>query len=227
MDQIPVNSAQLERQLSQAVETAMAVVATYGLRVLGAIAILILGWIAAGIAQKEILRGFGRFKGVDQTIVTFTASIAKYAVLTFTIIAVLSSVGVQTTSFVAVVGAMGLAIGLALQGTLNHVASGVLLIVFRPFRVGDVVETAGVAGTVKAMTLFTTELASADNVKIVVPNGAILGGVIKNVTGHGTRRIDIDVPVAHSSDISKVLDIARGLVVKDSRIWLTPRLPLL
>jgi small conductance mechanosensitive channel len=222
MEQLQVDPVKLEKQLSQAVETAMAVVTTYGLQVLGAIAILVLGWMAAGVVQRSILKGFGRFKAVDQTLVTFAASTAKYAVLTFTVIAVLSSVGVQTTSFVAVIGALGLAIGLALQGTLNHVASGVLLILFRPFRVGDAIETAGVAGVVKAITLFTTELASADNTKIVVPNGAILGGVIKNTTGHGTRRVDIEVPVAHASDIGKALELARELMARDARVLSLP-----
>ncbi|MDX2143754.1 MAG: mechanosensitive ion channel [Rhodospirillaceae bacterium] len=222
MDQISSTQAQLEKQLSQAVETGMAVVTTYGLQVLGAIAILVIGWIAAGFVQRGILRGFARFRGVDQTIVTFAASTAKYAVLTFTLVAVLSSVGVQTTSFVAVIGALGLAIGLALQGTLNHVASGMLLVLLRPFRVGDSVETAGVAGVVKAITLFTTEIASADNIKIVVPNGAILGGVIKNVTGHATRRIDVEVPVAHTSNIGKALELAKAVVAKDLRILPDP-----
>lgn len=200
----------------------MAVIASYGLSVIGAILILIVGWLAAGWISNGIVRAFGKSPRIDQTLVTFAASIARYGVLTFTIIAVLSSVGVQTTSFVAVLGALGLAVGLALQGTLNHVASGVLLIMFRPFKVGDAIEAAGVSGVVKAITLFTTEVSTADNVKVIVPNGAVLGGTIRNLTAHPTRAVTVDMPIAHSSDASRALALAVAALSADARILKEP-----
>jgi len=222
MDPLKLDQAALQIQLSRFVETGMQVGATYGLKVLGAIVILIVGWIAAGTVSRAILRAFGRFSRIDQTIVTFTASTAKYAVLTFTLIAVLSSVGVQTTSFVAVMGALGLAVGLALQGTLNHVASGLLLVIFRPFKVGDAIEAAGVAGAVKAITLFTTELATPDNVRVVVPNGAVWGGIIKNLSAHTERRIDIEIGVSHQNDIEKVIALLQSIVDAEARVAKQP-----
>jgi small conductance mechanosensitive channel len=222
MDPLRMDQAALEKQFSRLIETGMDVTATYGLKVVGAVVILILGWIAAGIVSRAILRAFGRFSRIDQTIVTFTASAAKYAVLAFTIIAVLSSVGVQTTSFVAVLGALSLAIGLALQGTLSHVASGLLLVIFRPFKVGDAVEAAGVAGVVRAITLFTTELATPDNVRVVVPNGAVWGGIIKNMSANTERRVDIEIGIAHSNDIEKAIALVRGFLDVDARVAKQP-----
>ncbi len=217
-----MNPAEVERVMSQTVEAAMALIAGYGLQVIGAVLILVLGWVAAGWISNGILKAFGRSERVDQTLVTFTASSVKYAVLTFTIIAVLSSVGVQTASFVAVLGALGLAIGLALQGTLNHVASGVLLIMFRPFKVGDAVETAGVGGVVKAITLFTTEIATADNVKVIVPNGTVWGGTIRNLTAHATRAATIETPIAHGNDVTRALDLALAELSSDPRALTVP-----
>jgi small conductance mechanosensitive channel len=222
MDPLKLDQAALEKQFARFFDTGMDVFAAYGLKVLGAIVILILGWIVAGIVSRAILRAFGRFNRIDQTIVTFSASTAKYAVLTFTLIAVLSSVGVQTTSFVAVLGALGLAIGLALQGTLNHVASGLLLVIFRPFKVGDAIEAAGVAGLVKAITLFTTELATPDNIRVVVPNGAVWGGIIKNLSAHTDRRVDIEIGIAHHNDVEKVMSLLRKVIEADARISKQP-----
>lgn len=213
---------ELEASLRQAVDTAMAVIASYGLKVVGAIVVLILGWLIAGWVSNGILRAFGRSSRIDQTLVTFASSTARYAVLTFTVIAVMSSVGVETTSFVAVLGALGLAVGLALQGTLNHVASGVLLIMFRPFKVGDAIETAGVAGVVKAITLFTTEIATADNVKVIVPNGAVWGGTIRNLTAHGTRALTVEIPIAHSADTAKAIAAAAAELMAEARILKEP-----
>ncbi|MBM3512360.1 MAG: mechanosensitive ion channel [Alphaproteobacteria bacterium] len=222
MNVLDISQAQVERQVSQMVEAVMAVIAGYGLSVIGAILILIFGWLAAGWMSNGIMRAFGKSPRVDQTLVTFAASTARYAVLTFTIIAVLSSVGVQTTSFVAVLGALGLAVGLALQGTLNHVASGVLLIMFRPFKVGDAIEAAGVSGVVKAITLFTTEIATADNVKVIVPNGTVWGGTIRNLTAHPTRAVTIDIPIAHANDIDRALSLAVAELASDARLLKEP-----
>ncbi|MCB2107287.1 MAG: mechanosensitive ion channel [Rhodobacteraceae bacterium] len=200
----------------------MAVITTYGLKVLGAIAILVLGWIAAGWVSRMLQNGLGRTGRIDPTITTFTASTAKYAIIVMAVIAALSGIGVETTSFVAVLGALGLAIGLSLQGTLNHVASGILLIAFRPFRVGDFVETGGVTGTVKAITLFTTELATLENVKVTIPNGQVWGTTITNFAGYPTRRIDLEVGIAYEDDIDHAFKIANEVIGQDSRIFTDP-----
>ncbi|MBL8643580.1 MAG: mechanosensitive ion channel [Rhodospirillaceae bacterium] len=222
MDALTLDQAKLERQVSQALETLISVVTTYGLKVLGALVILIVGWILAGFVSRAMTRTLGRVKGIDLTVISFTASLAKYAVLVFTIIAVLASVGVQTASFVAVLGAMGLAIGLALQGTLSHLASGLMLVMFRPFKVGDTVETAGVAGTVRSITIFTTELATADNIKVVIPNGAVWGSTIRNFSAFGERRADIEIAIAHSNDLQKALSLAQAAVAAEARVTPLP-----
>jgi len=217
-----LNPATLERDLSKAADTAMTVITTYGLKVIGAIVILVVGWILAGMAQRWILRAGSKAKRLDMTVTTFAASTFKYVVMTFTLIAVLSSFGVETTSFVAVLGAVGIAIGLALQGTLGHVASGLMLILFRPFRVGDYIEAGGVAGTVHSISLFVTEIDTADNVHVVVPNGLIWGGTMRNLHENRTRRLEIQVVISYDHDVSDAIDLVRGLIKNDNRILKTP-----
>ncbi len=212
----------LENTMSYAIETGMGVITTYGFKVIGAIIILIVGWTVAGIVRRAINKAGDRSQRFDKTLVTFFASTANYAVLTFTIIAVLGSFGVETTSFVALLGALGLALGLALQGTLGHVASGIMLIIFRPFRVGDFVEAGGVTGTVDSITLFTTEINTLDNVRTIVPNGAVWGGVVKNFAANPTRRLDFIVGISYGDNIDKALKIAREIVEAESRILKDP-----
>lgn len=222
MNPMNFDQAKIEKQLSTAIDTGMAVITTYGLQVVGAIVILILGWIVAGFVHRAILRSFARFSQIDQTIITFTASSAKYAVMVFTVIAVLSSVGVQTASFVAILGAMGLALGLALQGTLSHVASGFMLIVFRPFRVGDFIDAGGVSGTVREITLFATELATLENIKVFIPNGAVWGDVIKNFSGNPTRRIDVEIGISYTDSIDTAFAVAKDVVDANAMVLKEP-----
>ncbi len=176
----------------------------------------------AGMVHRAIINAGKRTHRIDVTIYTFMASLAKYAVMVFTIIAMLSSFGVETTSFVAVLGAMGLAIGLALQGTLSHVASGLMLILFRPFRLGDVIEAAGVAGNVVEISLFTTEIYTADNIKVIIPNSAIWAGVIKNLSEHERRKVVIEVGVSYAADIEAVIALVHGVVESDTRVRKDP-----
>jgi small conductance mechanosensitive channel len=222
LEKLAQNPAALEKHLTQALDTAMAVITTYGLKMIGAIVILVIGLMIAGMVRKAILRAGQRTRRIDVTIFTFMASLAKYAVLVFTIIAMLSSFGVETTSFVAVLGAMGLAIGLALQGTLSHVASGLMLILFRPFRLGDAIEAAGVAGSVVEISLFTTEIYTADNVKIIIPNSAIWAGVIKNLSEHERRKVIIEIGVSYAADIEEVIAMVREVVESDARVRKDP-----
>ncbi len=209
---------ELEEQMAETVEAVMAIMTTYGLSVIGAMVILIVGWIVSGWVAGAIRKASANSERFDTTLGSFFASLAKYAILAFTFIAVLSRFGVETTSFVAVLGALGFAIGLSLQGTLSNVASGVMLIMFRPFKVGDFVDTAGVSGTVKAISLFTTEMATGDNVKVIVPNGAVWGGTIKNFSGNTTRRVDMVMGIGYGSNIDLAIKTMTDIVSADSRV---------
>jgi small conductance mechanosensitive channel len=164
------------------VRALLPLIVEHALSVLGAIAILIIGLWLARRADKLVTRMASRAPHFDVMLQSFFGSLARYAVLTVTVLAVLSQFGIQTTSIVAVLGAAGLAVGLALQGTLSHLAAGVMLLIFRPFRVGDKVSVGGMLGTVRSLSLFWTELASDDNVQIIVPNGGVWGQPLKNYT---------------------------------------------
>jgi len=222
LEQIVENPAVIEKHLTSAVETAMAVITTYGLKMIGAVFILIIGWTISGMVQNAILRAGKRTHRLDITVFTFGASVARYAVLMFTVVAMLSSVGVETTSFVAVLGAMGLAIGLALQGALGHVAAGLMLILFRPFRVGDTIEAAGVAGIVAEVSLFTTEIYTADNIKVVIANNLIWSGVIKNLSGHELRKLVIELGVSYAANVEEAMAVIKDLIAADARIRKDP-----
>lgn len=171
-------------------ETISGLVAEYGLKGLGGIAILVIGFWLAKMLSRIADGAMAKVGKVDITLRAFIASLVRYAVLVFTFLAALSQVGIQTASLVAVFGAAGLAIGLALQGTLSHLAAGVMLLMFRPFRLGDDAEGGGHRGKVRSMTLFTTELETDDKVLIIVPNGQLWGSAIKNYTRLQADNID-------------------------------------
>ena len=222
LEKLVQNPAKLEKHLTNAVDTAATLITAYGLKVIGAIVILIAGWMIAGSLQRAILRTGKRSTRVDITIFTFLASVARYVTIIFTLVAVLSSFGVETTSFVAVLGAAGLAVGLALQGTLSHVASGVMLIIFRPFRIGDQIEAAGIAGTVRAITLFVTEIDTVDNVHILVPNGLIWSKDIKNFSANEHRRIDLKFQISYADDVDAAIGLVQKVLAGDTRIQKQP-----
>ncbi len=196
-------------------------ITTYGLNIIGAIIILVLGRIAAGIGRK-IIRSVLEKSKVDTSIISFVGSLTYILTLTFAVLAALAKFGIQTASFVAILGASGFAIGFALQGSLAHFAAGVLILVLRPFKVGDYIMGAGEAGTVKEITLFTTVLATPDNVKIMVPNGKLFGDVIRNVSAYDTRRVDLTVGIGYSSDIQKAHDVIAALIKEDGRVLSEP-----
>lgn len=161
------------------------------------------GWLA-GVVQKAMGRIHGR-RAPDLTLQSFVASIVRYGILIVGLVAVLQQLGVQATSIVAVLGAASLAVGLALQGALSNVAAGVMILLFRPYRVGDTIEVAGRKGVVRALDLFTTEMATADNLKIVIPNGKVFGDVIVNHSFHGQRRVDAVFRVPTAADTGAVM----------------------
>ena len=196
-------------------------ITTYGIQIIGAILILVLGRIAAGIGRKIVKRLLEKAK-TEPAIVSFVGSLTYILILIFAVLATLAKFGIQTASFVAIIGAAGLAIGFALQGSLSNFAAGILILVLRPFRVDDFIMGAGVAGTVKKIQLFTTELATPDNIKVMVPNSKLFGDVIKNVTAYDTRRVDLVIGIGYSSDIQKAYDVMMDIITKDSRILSDP-----
>ncbi|MBN2125817.1 MAG: mechanosensitive ion channel [Deltaproteobacteria bacterium] len=195
--------------------------ATYGLKVIGAILILIVGRIGARIGQNIVKKVLVRAK-TDEAVVSFVGNLAYILILTVAVLAALAKFGIQTASFVAILGAAGFAIGFALQGSLANFAAGVLILVLRPFKTEDYIEGAGIAGSVKRIDLFTTELATPDNVKILVPNGKLFGDIIKNWSGYDTRRIDLVIGIGYASDIQKAYEVMMGLIKADSRILSDP-----
>ena len=195
--------------------------ANYGLKVVGAILILIIGRMIAGQIRKGVHR-LGVARGWDPSLVGFLSSLVYFFVMAFVVVAVLGSFGVQTASIVAVLGAASFAVGLALQGSLANFAAGVMILLFRPFKVGDYVEVAGVAGSIQAIHIFSTILATPDNVRIEVPNGKIYGDIIKNYAGYDTRRLDMTVGIGYGDDMAKAIEVIRGVVQADERVLAEP-----
>lgn len=207
--------------MDTASQQVMFFVTTYGIKIIGAIIILILGRIAAGISRGMVGRLLEKAKS-DPAIISFVRSLTYILILTFAVLAALAKFGIQTASFVAILGAAGFAVGFALQGSLANFAAGVLILVLRPFKVGDYIMGAGEAGTVKEISLFTTVLSTPDNVKIMVPNGKLFGDVIKNVSAYDTRRVDLVIGIGYGSDIQKAYDVLDGLIKADNRILSEP-----
>ena len=193
----------------------------WGIKVLAALAIFIIGrWVAKGIRRG--VRRMMEKSGADPIIIGFVGSIVYIALLAFVVIAALGQLGIQTTSFIAILGAAGLAVGLALQGSLANFAAGFLMIIFRPFKVGDFVEAAGVAGVVKDMQIFTTTMKTGDNKTIIIPNSKISGDNIINYSAEENRRVDMTVGVAYDADLSKVRDVLNDIISKEERILSDP-----
>lgn len=174
-----------------------------GMNILYAILIILVALWLSGFVKAMIVRMGKSYEALDETLFHFLGSLARYAILAFAVIAVLGRFGVETTSLVALIGAAGLAIGLALQGTLSNLAAGVMLLMFRPFKVGDFVDVAGTGGKVEGITLFTTDLVTFDNQQIIVPNAEIWGTKITNHSHHPVRGVDMIVNVAYGTDIKK------------------------
>lgn len=195
--------------------------AQYSMQILAAIVILVVGlWLAKKI--KVCFVSALNKKEVDPTLIGFFSSTLHGGLVLFIVIAAIGKLGVQTTSFVAVIGAAGLAVGLALQGSLSNFASGVLLILFKPFKVGDFIKAGGEAGVVVEVGILTTEMKTPDNIKIILPNSAIMGGSITNVSAHPTRRVDMVVGVSYGDDLNKAKQIMEDLLAADERVLKDP-----
>ncbi|HDI3202549.1 TPA: small-conductance mechanosensitive channel MscS [Vibrio cholerae] len=193
----------------------------YGVNVISAILILFIGnLVVKGVADS--VANVLKKKEMDKAVVDFIHGLVRYTLFIIVLIAALSRIGVQTASVVAVIGAAGLAVGLALQGSLSNFAAGVLIVAFRPFKSGDYVEIGGVAGSVDSIQIFQTVLKSPDNKMVVVPNSAVIGGAITNYSRHETRRVDMVIGVSYKSDLQKTKRVLRETLEKDPRILKDP-----
>lgn len=207
--------------MEDVIDEVVFIITQYGLDVIGAIIILLVGYILSKRVPLTLIKIMNK-KGIDPTVSNFLRSLARFTILAMTIIFVLSQFGVQTASLVAIFGAAGLAIGLALQGTLSNVAGGVMLLIFRPMRVGDFVETAGYAGTIKTIGLFTTEMATPDNIQIIIPNGSVWGSAVSNYSFHPTRRMDLVIGIAYEDDIDKAQAVIKKVILADEKSYKDP-----
>ena len=196
--------------------------ASYALDAVGALVILLVGWWIAGRAQYLVRRGLDRVPRIDDTLKPFLSLSVRYFVIVITFVAVLAEFGVQTTSIIAVLGAAGLAIGLALQGTLQNIAAGIMLLVLRPFRVGEHIDAGGVSGTVDAINLFTTDMTTYDGIYRSVPNAELWNRNILNYSRNPTRRLDIPVGIAYEDDVEQALDLLLSHLSQDARVLPDP-----
>jgi small conductance mechanosensitive channel len=194
----------------------------YGMHAAGALVVAVVGWWAASLVERGVRRALMASPHMDLTVAAFLASLARYGVLVVAFVAILQIIGIQATSLVAVIGAASLAVGLALQGTLSNMAAGVMLLLFRPFRLGDSIEVGGVTGTVKNLNLFMTEVASGDNVQVLIPNGKVWGNAITNFSAYSTRRLSLSVPVSLDRNVEKIVAGLRDLLAQDARVLKEP-----
>lgn len=196
-------------------------IAAWGLKVVGAIAVLAIGrWIAGWLrdaTRRALERG-----GFDATLTPFVATLIYTGLLVLVLLSVAAVLGINTTAFIAVLGAAGLAVALAFQSTLANFAAGVMLLTFRPFKAGDFVEAAGVAGSVRQIGVFMSTLATPDNVEIIVPNSEISGAIIKNYSANETRRLDLVMGVSYDDDLNLAVDTMRRVLEADARVLADP-----
>jgi small conductance mechanosensitive channel len=218
-DQITETLSMLDKiDIQQLIET---YVLPWGINIVMALAIFVVGKFIVNILVNVAKKLMGKAK-VDNILINFIASIIKTVLLLFVVIAALDQLGVDTTSMIALIGAAGLAIGLALQGTLQNLASGVMLIIFRPFSDGDFIEAAGVSGVVEEIGIFSITMRTGDNREIIIPNGEIYGGTITNNSRRETRRVDMVFGIGYDDDLLKAKDIIKKILSEDERILADP-----
>ena len=205
-----------------AVRQAGELLVQYSFSIVGALVLLMVGWLAARFLHRWALYGMRRIRGFDVTLAHFLANVIRYAVLILVVVMVLGQFGVQTASIIAAMGAAGLAIGLALQGTLQNIAAGIMLLILRPFRLGETIETKDVNGTVQEIGLFTTELRTGDGLFQMVPNSMLWNTPVKNFSRLETRRFDLTVTLPVDSDIRKAETLLLGIAARDRRVNAKP-----
>jgi small conductance mechanosensitive channel len=195
--------------------------AQYGLKALGALVIFLVGRWLAGVVGRIVEKAMVKAH-IDKTIATFAKNLTHIGLLVFVVIAALATAGVETTHFAVVIGAAGLAVGLALQGSLANFASGFLMVIFRPFKVGDFIEAAGVKGAVQEIQIFNTIINTPDNIRVIIPNAHLTGGNIMNYTANGTRRVDLVIGISYEDDINKARSVIEGVLAGDERVLREP-----
>lgn len=211
----------VEDKVAHYTDIALEYATEYGLKILGALLIFFIGkWVARKIITL-MRRGMER-AGVDQTLISFASNALYVVLIIMIIVAAISNIGVETTSFMAIFGAAGLAIGLALKDTLANVGAAVLIIFFRPFKVGDFIEASGVMGNVKSINLFSTTLTTTDNRSIIIPNGALIAGNIINYTGNQTRRIDMTFQIDYKDDLKVAKEVVMNVLQSHEKVLKEP-----
>ncbi|NQU55867.1 MAG: mechanosensitive ion channel [Rhodospirillales bacterium] len=212
----------MEKNTLELISTLKDLALGYGLDIIGALVILIAGWVAAGWARRLTFGALGRIPRVDDTLKPILANSVRYVILAFVFVAVLARFGVETTSIIAVFGAAGLAIGLALQGTLSNIAAGVMLLLLRPFSVGEYVDAGGISGTVEEIGLFTTRIKTAGGLFLAAPNSSLWNSVITNYSRNSLRRIDLVVGIGYNDDLKGAMAELEALMNVDVRILKDP-----
>jgi small conductance mechanosensitive channel len=203
------------------IDTITELVTQWGLKVIGALVLFIVGmWVAKAI-RSSLRKALGRSE-MDPTLIPFLSGIIYYIVLAVLITAVLGLFGIETTSLIAVLGAAGFAVGLAMQGTLSNFSAGVMLLIFRPFKIGDFIDAAGVAGSVHEIGIFSTTLNTADNVRIILPNSSVYGTTIKNFATNDNRRNDMVIGISYEDNIGVAVDTIIGILRADDRVLADP-----
>ena len=202
---------------NQLLELAQTKGVDFGINLAIALAIFYVGKFVISLVVRG-MRKVMRRQEVDKTLETFVCNLVRMVLLVVVIIAAIGQLGIETTSFIAIFGAAGLAVGLALQGSLSNFAAGVLIVLFRPYRVGDFVEAAGIAGVVEQVQILTTVLKTGDNKQIIVPNGQIMDSIITNYSANDTRRVDMVVGVSYEDNLDKVRKTIEELVAAEERI---------
>jgi small conductance mechanosensitive channel len=205
-----------------AIAQAGALLVQYSFSIVGALILLAIGWVAARYLHRWALNGMRHIHGFDVTLAHFLSNIIRYAIMVMVLIAVLGQFGVQTASILAALGAAGLAIGLALQGTLQNIAAGIMLLILRPFRVGETIEAGNVSGTVMEIGLFTTELRTGDGLYLIAPNSTLWNTPVKNYSRLPTRRFDVVVVLPLDSDVRKAETVLQGIATRDKRVRTNP-----
>ena len=208
--------------LQTAVAQLSGLIVSYSFSAIGAVLLLVVGYFIAGVVERSIYAGLGRVHGFDATLRRFFSKMVRYAILALVVVMVLGQFGVQTASIIAAIGAVGLAIGLALQGTLQNIAAGIMLLVLRPFRIGEYVEVGSVAGTIEEVGLFATRMRAIDGLYLLAPNSTLWNQPVKNYTRNTTRRNDITIGIDYSDDIALAQKTLMDLATGDKRVLHDP-----
>lgn len=199
------------------------VIVGYALNIVSAIIIIIVGIIVARFISSMVHKVLEKNK-IDRTVVNFVSHIVRYIIIAIVLIAALSKIGVQTTSFIALIGAAGLAVGLALQGSLSNFASGILIVILRPFKVNEFIEVAGIAGIVESVQIFATTIVTKDNKFVVIPNSSIMSGNIINYTRKATRRIDLFIGVSYNADLAQTKNVLEKVLHDNPLVLKSPKI---